>query len=122
MQKDTGSSRMGALLAAAVTVSCGILGPEALSGDVTRGDSADARPTAVMPSPDLVASPLRLVPGRSTVTAHEMDLDPVLVDQARRMADDRGEVRIGGIPLPGAGTVDLVLQPIDPFTERVTFE
>ena len=39
-------------------------------------DSADARPTAVRSTPDLVASPLRLVPGRSTVTAHEMRLDP----------------------------------------------
>ncbi|MCP4837619.1 MAG: hypothetical protein GY895_22985 [Phycisphaera sp.] len=121
MPKDTGSPRVGALLAAAVTVSCGTLGLEAFSGDVNRRDSADNRPTAAMSTPDLVASPLRMVPGRSTVTAHEMHLDPVLVDQARRMADDRGEVRIGGIPLPGAGTVDLVLEPIDPFTPDAIF-
>ena len=112
---------MGVLLAAAVTVSCGILGLEVISEDVARRDSADVRPTAVMSTPDLVASPLRLVPGKSTVTAHQMHLDPVLVEQARRMADDRGEVRIGGIPLPGAGTVDLVLEPIDPFTADATF-
>ena len=121
MQQDTRSPRMNALLAVAVTVSCGILGLEALSGDVTRGDSADPRPTAVMSTPDLVASPLRLVPGRSTVTAHEMVVDSVLVDQARRMADDHGKVRIGGLPLPGAGTVDLVLEPIDPFTADAIF-
>ena len=121
MHQDTASPRMGVLLAAAVTISCGILGPEALSGDVARRDSADARTTTVMSTPDLVASPLRLIPGRSTATAHEMLVDPVLVDQARRMADDRGEVHLGGIPLPGAGTVDLVLEPIDPFTADATF-
>ena len=41
MPKDTGSPRVGALLAATVTVSCGILGLEAFSGDVNPRDSAD---------------------------------------------------------------------------------
>ena len=37
------------------------------------------------------------------------------------MAEERDQVRIGGVALPGAGTVDLILEPIDPFTSDATF-
>ena len=99
--------------------------PEAQAGseDIgqVRSEVAGSRTTTPTPIADLVPSPLRLVPTRSTGTSHQMSIDPVLVDQVRRMAEERDEVRIGGIALPGAGTVDLVLERFDPFTPDATF-
>ena len=122
MQKDTRPLRSGVVLTIAMAI------PMAASQqDAWGGDPAPHRLANVgsrnhqAPIADLVPSPLRLVPQRSTATSHQAIIDSALVGQARRMAEDHGEVRLGGVPLPGAGTVDLVLQPIDPFAADATF-
>ena len=123
MLKDTRTLRTGALTAAAVMIATATPLPSAVADDLARPDARERKNGSSTPTPiaDLVASPLRVMSERSTDTVHEAFIDPVLVDQARRMADERGLVNLAGIALPGGGTIDLVLEPIDPFTSDAIF-
>ncbi len=66
---------------------------------------------------DVVPSPLRSIAGSGSATALDLEIDPVLLEQARLTAELRGEVRVGNFPLPLGGSVALRLEAIDPFTD-----
>lgn len=96
------------LLAALVTAGLAVATPPAPSTDPFPG-----------PMPDLLPSPLRTVAATSH-TAIELRVDEDLVHRARAAVETTGTVRLGGLALPGGGSVDLSLHRIEPFAPDAT--
>lgn len=109
-------------LALSSAIGLGLLTLEASSsGD--RRPTLETRQTSisqVIPPADVVPSPLRRI-SEDNGTSIEVAVDPVLLEQARRAAEVTGQVRLGNIEIPGGGSVNLDLTPIDPFTSDAVF-